>query len=115
MLKDFRDKNLDIVIMFRDTDAVHNFQYTLPSGSVFVPNQYTITCEGRLSYANEKSDFQFTVTPVTIDGESWLSIAFPSTLITSYIRENKIYYKVLATPTAGTGTFVINYGEIWLK
>ena len=115
-MKDFRDKNLDIVIMHRDTDATHEFHYTLDNGSAFVPSLYTLRCEGRLAYANEAKDFDFTVAEVIDqDGVSTLVITFPKTIVTSYIRESKIYYKVFATPTAGGNTIVINYGEIWLR
>lgn len=114
MLLDFRDKNLDIKIMYRGTDATHNFQYTLDNGSVFLPSQYTVTCEGRLAYANETADFAFPVAFANTDS-GWVgTITFPKTLVTTTIREDKIYYRVLAADNSGN-TFVINYGEVWLK
>lgn len=115
MLKDFRDKNMDIITMFRGTDGSHKFQYTLESGSTFVPSQYDIVCEGRLAYANEAKDFTFPVSEVIYDGESYLVIVFPKTMVTPFVREQKIYYRVFATPKAGGDTFVINYGEVWLR
>lgn len=114
MLLDFRDKNLDIKIMTRGTDATHNFQYTLDDGSVFLPSQYTITCEGRLAYMNEAADFTFPVSSVNTDSGWVMTISFPKTLVTTTIREDKIFYRVLAADTNGN-TFVINYGEVWLK
>jgi hypothetical protein len=115
-MKDHRDKNMDIITMFRGTDKTYQFQYTLDSGSVFVPSQYNIVCEGRLAYGNETKDFEFPVTEVIFEDESYLVISFPKTLVTSNIRENKIYFKVFATrDVEGGETIVINYGELWLK
>jgi hypothetical protein len=114
MLKDYSDQNKDIFVMFRGTDATHQFQYTLDSGSVFIPGQYTITCEGRLAYTNETPDFTFTVTSAQVDGQWYMTIKFPKEDITSSVRESKVYWRVLATDSSGN-TLVINYGEVWLK
>lgn len=114
MLKDFRDENNNIVTMFRGTDASYKFQYTLDSGSVFIPGQYTIVCEGRLAYANETPDFTFDVVSEQIEGQWYMTIKFPKTDITDSVRENKVYWKVLATDSA-SDTFIISYGEVWLK
>jgi hypothetical protein len=50
------------------------------------------------------------------DDVSTLVITFPASIVTSNIREQKIYYKVFATRNVEGGeTIVVNYGEVWLK
>jgi hypothetical protein len=114
-MANFSFNNVDVVTMARGTDAAYSFQYTLPSGSVFVPANYTIVCEGRLAIDNETADFTFPVTSVNDPTLGWiLTISFPKTNITYLLREQKVYWRVLATDSNGL-TSQINKGEIWLS
>lgn len=110
----FKFNNVDVVTMVRGTDSSFDFQYTLDSGSVFTPSLYTIACEGRLAYANEVADFVFPVTSANSDTGWVQTISFPKTIVTEYIREQKIYWKTLATDSNGK-TILISHGEIWLS
>ena len=115
MLKDFRDGNKDLITMFKGTDKTHLFQFTEDSGSVFIWSNYMVTGEGRLYSSKVNKDFIFNVTKVTIDDQVFGSIVFPSSIITSNIRENRVYWKVLAQNITTGQIQVINYGEILLK
>ena len=106
--------NIDVVTMARGTDATFSFQYTLDSGSVFIPANYTILCEGRLAYDNEVADFTFPITYADTDTGWVLTINFPKSDITSSIREQKVYWKVLVTDS-NSQTTQINHGEIWIS
>lgn len=106
--------NVNVVTMAKGTDASYSFQYTLPSGSVFIPANYTIVCEGRLATMNETADFTFPVSSTQVD-TGWVNtIQFPKSDITSLLREQKVYWRVLATDSSGQ-TSLINSGEIWLS
>lgn len=109
----FKFNNIDVVTMAKGTDASFSFQYTLDSGSVFIPANYTIICEGRLAYANESADFNFPVSYSNTDVGWVMSISFPKAIITTNLRESKVYWRVLATDSNGQ-TIQINYGEIWI-
>lgn len=110
-MKDIRDKNKDLITMFRGTDKTHKF-----IAKDFIWNQYNVTCEGRLSSASEVADFSFNITNYTdADGVELGMILFPKDVITNYIRETRFYWKVLATHKINLTTTVINYGEVMLK
>ena len=115
MIKDFRDGNKRILTMTRGEDKTLDFIYVEPSGSIFNWEAHNIVCQGRLSQAGLYKDFSFSVSKVVIDGQAYGRILFPSSLIIDRIRENKIYWKVIATTITGGEVKVIQYGEIWLK
>jgi hypothetical protein len=115
MLKDFRDGNKDLITMFKGTDKTHLFQYTEDSGSVFIWSNYIVTAEGRLYSSKQTKDFTFSVSKVVIDDQTYGSIVFPSSIVNTNIRENRIYYRVLAQNITTSEVKVINYGEILLK
>jgi hypothetical protein len=115
MIKDFMDGNKAILTTFRGTDTSYQFPYVEDNGSVFIWGNYTVTCEGRLSSAIEKSDFAFPVSQVLSEYGYHIMINFPSTIVTNNIRENKIYWRVLAKDNTTLLTKVIRYGELWLK
>jgi hypothetical protein len=115
MLRDFRDGNKDIVTMFRGTDKTHSFRLIEASGSRFNWDDYNITCEGRLSPANEQYNFTFSVDHYEVDGIQFGIILFPKEIITGYVRENLICWRVMAEDKTTNLVSVINYGEILLK
>lgn len=112
----FKFNNIDVVTMARGTDGSYNFQYTLESGSAFVPSNYVLVAEGRLAYANEVADFTFPVTSANSDSGWVMTIQFPKADITTLLREQKVYWRVLATTNdEAAQTILINHGEIWLS
>lgn len=115
MLKDLRDANMDIVVMHRGTDAEHKFVPILDSGSTFVWDQYDVVCEGRVAIANEKKNFLFPVSYAPDDELNLVKVEFPKTIVTDYIRETRLYWKVIATHKVSGKSTVVKYGEIWLK
>lgn len=114
-LRDFRDKNKDMVTMFKGTDKTHIFSYVEDTGSKFIWNLYDVICEGRLANMNEVPDFLFPVTEVEVDDESKGMILFLSEKITSSVRESKVYWRVVAKRKDSGLSKVINYGEILLR
>jgi hypothetical protein len=116
MLRDFIDADLVILLMPRGTDYKYVYQTKLPNGSNFVWSQHTVVCEGRLAIARAEKNFTFPTSQVVVDGESFVQIEFPKELITDKIRENKVYWRVLATRNdEGAETVELTRGEIWLK
>lgn len=115
MLKDYQDGNRAVLCMHKGTSRIHNFFYTEESGSVFNPNNYTIVCEVRLCSADFAPAFTPEVSFVELDGRYMGMITFLRDNIHTKIRENRLYWRVLATPNEGDGTIVINRGEIFLK
>lgn len=114
-LRDFRDGNKDLIIMFKGTDKTHVFQYVEETGSKFIWGLYDVVCEGRLANMNETPDFSFPVTEAIIDDESKGMILFPAEKITSFIRESKIFWRVVAKRKDSGLSKIINYGEILMK
>lgn len=115
MLKDFRDGSKDIITMFKGTDKTHLFQYSEPDGSAFIWSNYTVICEGRLSPMSIKNELVFYVNRVLLDEGYFIKATFPSSLITEKLRENRIYWRVIATNNIDQTKQIIRYGEIWLK
>lgn len=116
MLKDFRDGNKDVITMFRGTDKTHSFLLLGESGSRFIWDDYTVSCEGRTSVADEVPDFSFDVTHYEdADGVQFGQIVFPKEIMTGYIRENKIVWRVLAQDKVTNMVSVINYGDLLFK
>jgi hypothetical protein len=115
MIIDFSDANKAIHGMERGTDDSYIFKPTLENGSTFVWGQYTVVCEGRLAIASALKNFNFPVSSIMVEGEPYVKIDFPKTIITTSIRESKVYWKVLATHLISTNTILLNYGELWLK
>ena len=115
ILKDFRDGNKALITAFKGTDKTYIFNYVEESGSAFIFENYDVTCEGRLASANEIPDFTFPITKVFVDDENRLMVLFPATIITSFIRENRVYWKVIARHKTSGLSKVINYGELMLK
>jgi len=112
MIKDFSDANLAIFAMARGTDGEYSFTPTLPDGSTFVWSDYTVVCEGRLAIKSETPDFMFP-TSWEFDEFGLIDILFPKTMITNSIREQKVYWRVLATKAGKT--ILLKQGEAWLK
>lgn len=115
MIRDTKDGNKDIITMFKGTDAVHKFKYTEPSGSTFIWSNYDVIAECRLAVSNEKYNFTLPVTDEIVDDIHYGIIKFPKESITTYIREPKVYWRVIATDKVSGDMKIINYGEIWLK
>lgn len=117
MIKDFRDANKDIIVLFRGTDSTHKFNYMNEDGSSFVGSDYNLSCECKVAYWAGKVYFspavQYVLDPEL--GLDYVEIDFPRTIISDNIRENTLYYRVLAAHKITGDVKVINYGEIWLR
>lgn len=114
MIKDYSDGNKVIVPMFKGTTAEHAFFYQEPSGSFFNWDAYNVTAEGRLAVADQDKDFDFPVGKIDDDAYNGL-VGFPAALITTQIRETKVYWKVVAVNKTTQETKILCYGELWLK
>lgn len=115
MLKDYQESQLDVLVMSRGTDRTHLFQYIEDTGSSFNWGLYNVTCEARLSTANAKADFLVPVTPIVIDGVTFGILNFSNTLINNSIRENRIYWRVVAEHKIELDKIIINRGKIYLS
>lgn len=117
-IKDFRDGNNVIISMMKGEDKSYTFYLVESTGSVFNWNNYFLTAEGRFAEVTEVPDFTFAITNAVNpdDGRTYGTITFPAAMITQYIRQDKIYWKIYAytkDPVLSTGRVVL-YGEIWL-
>lgn len=113
MIRDFSSVNTDIVVMTRGTDGDHSFIPSLEDGSAFIWADYDVICDGRLASASAEKNFTF-ATSYEFDEFGLVDILFPKEVITTTIREQKIYWRVLATHKIKGNTILLRRGELWL-
>lgn len=120
-IKDFRDGNKYIITMFRGEDKTIQIFHTEPSGSLFNPLTYTMRVEGRLSQSRSAYNFLFPIESVDQEDQI-ITIKLPASIINNSLRENKIYWRLIAEESVEVNgfpvilnTIIFAYGEIWLK